>query len=317
MPMIRPPALGRGSRVALVAPAGPLAEGAVGRAAERVRSWGWEPLPGRAAARRHGFLAGTDAERLADLNAALRDRDVDAVWCLRGGYGTMRLLPHVDWAALRERPRALIGFSDNTALHLAIQRIGLVSFHGPHPATAEMTEFSERVLRRVVAGPGPAGRLPFPDAGPRRAETGRPGVAEGPLLGGNLALLAATLGTPYAMRPAGSILFLEDIGEPGYRVDRMLTQLLLAGAFDEVAGIAVGDFGEGDAGDEGMPKAREVLLERLAPLGIPLALGFPFGHVADNWTLPLGVRARLDAGAGTLELLDPAVAGADAPSRTP
>jgi muramoyltetrapeptide carboxypeptidase len=155
--MIRPPALGRGSRVALVAPAGPLAEGAVGRAAERVRSWGWEPLPGRAAARRHGFLAGTDAERLADLNAALRDRDVDAVWCLRGGYGTMRLLPHVDWAALRERPRALIGFSDNTALHLAIQRIGLVSFHGPHPATAEMTEFSERVLRRVVAGPGTGG----------------------------------------------------------------------------------------------------------------------------------------------------------------
>lgn len=307
--MIRPPALGPGARVALVAPAGPLAEGAVERAAERVRAWGWEPRVGRFAAGRHGFLAGTDAERLADLNEALRADAADAIWCLRGGYGTMRLLPHVEWQGLRERPRPLIGFSDNTALHLAVQRLGIVSFHGPHPATARMSGFSERVLRGVLGDARPAGRLPFPADVPPRAETLTGGVAEGPLVGGNLALLTATLGTPYAVRARGAILFFEDVGEPAYRLDRMLTQLSLAGVLDGVAGIAVGGFTEApDPDAEGLPSPREVLAERLGGLGVPVALGFPFGHIDDNWTLPLGVHARLDAGAGTLELLQAAVA---------
>lgn len=306
--MIRPPALRPGARVALVAPAGPLPEGAVDRAVERVREWGWEPVTGDFCRGRCGFLAGTDDERAADFQEALRSPDNDAVWCLRGGYGTMRILGRIDWAPLVERPRPLVGFSDNTALHLALFRRGVVSFHGPHPATPELPEFSRDGLLRVLTSAEPAGTLPFPAGGPRRADTLSAGVAEGPLVGGNLALLAALAGTPWALRAEGAVLFLEDVGEPSYRVDRMLSQLLLSGALEGVAGIAVGAFSESpDEGKPELPSAAEVVAERLAPLGVPIAFGFPFGHVDESWTLPLGVRARLDAGAGMLALTEPAV----------
>lgn len=306
--MIRPPRLRPGARVALVAPAGPLAEDAVERALRRVRAWGWEPLLGEHARARHGYLAGTDEQRAADLNAALRSPDNDAIWCLRGGYGTMRILERADWEALAERPRPLVGFSDITALHLAARRRGVVSFHGPHPAVADLPPFAERGLLRALTVPDPGGLLPFPAGGPDHAITLAGGVAEGPLVGGNLALLAATVGTPFAMRARGAILFLEEVGEPVYRVDRMLSQLLLAGALDGVAGVAIGAFSEcPDPPDAGLPAAEEVLLDRLRELNVPVASGFPFGHVPDNWTLPVGVRARLDADAGTLELLEAAV----------
>lgn len=306
--MIRPPALRPGARVALVAPAGPLADGAVERAVERVRAWGWEPVPGDFCRGRCGFLAGTDEERAADFEAALRSPDNDAIWCLRGGYGTLRILDRIDWAPLVERPRPLIGFSDNTALHLALFRRGVVSFHGPHPATPEVTEFSREGLLRVLTRPEPAGVLPFPAEGPRRAATLHTGRAEGPLVGGNLALLAALAGTPWALHARGAVLFLEDVGEASYRVDRMLSQLLLSGALDGVAGVAVGAFSESpDEGRAEYPSATDVIAERLAPLGVPVAAGFPFGHIDESWTLPLGVRARLDAERGTLELLEPAV----------
>jgi muramoyltetrapeptide carboxypeptidase len=306
--MIRPPALHSDSRVALVAPAGPLTSGAVNRAVERVQEWGWTPLLGEHARGRRGYLSGTDEQRIADLNHAFRSGDNQAIWCLRGGYGTMRILEHLDWEALRRRPRPLIGFSDNTALHLALQRLGIVSFHGPHPAAAEFPVFTRDTFRRVVTEPRAAGRLPFPGSGPDRAETVTPGRAEAPLVGGNLAMLAATLGTPYGLRAEGAILFLEEVGEPAYRLDRLLSQLRLAGVLEAVAGIALGAFSEcPDDGMEGIPTPAEVIRDRLGSLGVPVAAGFPFGHVPDNWTLPLGVRARLDASAGTLELLEPAV----------
>jgi muramoyltetrapeptide carboxypeptidase len=305
--VIRPPALVPGARVALVAPAGPLAEGAVDRAVERVRDWGFEPVEGAHVRGRHGYLAAPDEQRAADFNAALRDPGVDAVWCLRGGYGTMRIVDALDWEALARRPRPVIGFSDNTALHLAIQRLGIVSFHGPHPATGELNPFSRGGLVRLLTSAEPGGVLPFPAEG-GRAEALAGGAAEGPLVGGNLSLVAATLGTPYAVRAAGAVLFLEEVGEPAYRVDRLLSQLRLAGVLGSVAGVALGAFTESpDEGAEGTPPLTEVLHDRLADLGVPVASGFPFGHVDDNWTLPLGVRARLDADAGTLELLEPAV----------
>jgi muramoyltetrapeptide carboxypeptidase len=306
--MIRPPALGPGARIALVAPAGPLAEGAVDRAIERVRAWGFEPVPGQHVRTRHGYLSAPDAERAADLNGALRDDSVDAVWCLRGGYGVMRILDAVDWQALARRPRPVIGFSDNTALHLAIQRLGIVSFHAPHPATEEVAAFSRDALVRALTVPEPAGVLPFP-AGAEPVESIAGGVAEGRLVGGNLSLVAATLGTPYALDAKGAILFIEEIGEAAYRIDRLLSQLRLAGVFKEVAGVAIGAFTEvPDRDAPHLPHAIEILRDRLGDLGVPVACGFPFGHVEDNWTLPVGVRARLDADAGTLALLEPAVA---------
>jgi muramoyltetrapeptide carboxypeptidase len=279
----------------------------VDRALERVRGWGWEPLLGEHARRRRGYLAGGDEERAADLDAALRSPDVDAVWCLRGGYGTMRILERLDWPALARRPRPVIGFSDNTALHLAIQRLGIVSYHGPHPAAEELPPFTEALLLRVLRGDLPAGPLPLP-AGRPRPEALVGGAAEGRLVGGNLSLLAALAGTEYSLRAEGAVLFLEEIGEPAYRVDRLLSQLLLSGALRGVAGVAVGAFSDApDEATEGIPAATEVLLDRLGGLGVPMAAGFPFGHVPESWTLPVGARARLDADAGTLSLAEPCV----------
>jgi len=304
--MIRPPALRPGARVALVAPAGPLGDGAVDRAVERVLGWGWEPVPGEHVRKRHGYLSAPDPDRAADLNAALADDSVDAVWCLRGGYGVMRILDAVDWSALERRPRPVIGFSDNTALHLGLQRLGIVSFHGPHPATEALTGFSADGLLRALTSTDAAGVLPFPGDG-ARAEAITGGAAEGRLVGGNLSLVAATLGTPYAIDARGAILFLEEVGEAPYRVDRLLSQLRLAGVLDGVTGIALGGFTETGV-DEDSPGVLDVLRDLLGGRGVPVAHGFPFGHVDDNWTLPVGARARLDADAGTLELLEPAVA---------
>lgn len=304
--MIRPPALKPGSRVALVAAAGPIPEGGVDRAVERVRDLGWEPVAGRYCRGRRGYLSGSDAERAADLNDAIRDPHIDAVWFLRGGYGTMRILDQVDWPALARRPKALIGYSDNTAVHLAANAVGVPGFHGPHPHPPAFPDFARDGLLRVLTSTEPAGILPFPAAG-GRAETLAGGTAEGPLVGGNLSLLSGTLGTPYAIQPEGGILFFEEVGEHPYRLDRLLSHLKLAGVLDAVEGIAVGGITE-TPGDDGEAIAHELLHDRLGGLGIPVAVGFPFGHVDDNWTLPVGVRARLDADAGTLAIVEPAVA---------
>jgi muramoyltetrapeptide carboxypeptidase len=305
-----------GCRVALVAPAGPLLErDDLARGVELCRALGYQPVLAPNAHRRLGYLAGTDEERLADLNGALNDPTVDAVWCLRGGYGITRILDRVDFSGTLERPRAMIGYSDITALLLALFRAtGIVSFHAPMartPLTAFSREHFERVLGRNTAA-GRLGRLP-PPAGvlvPRapRIVTIRSGVAEGPLVGGNLSLLAALIGTRHFPDLDGAILFLEDVGEDLYRVDRMLAHLRMVGVLDRLAGVVVGQFTEMKRGTgDGALGFDEVLATYFEPLGVPAALGFPVGHVDDQWTLPIGVRARLDAGAGEVELLEGAV----------
>ena len=286
-----------------MAAAGPLAPEAVDRAAARVEARGWIPDVGEHARGRHGFLAAPDQARLGDLNRALRDPEVDAIWLLRGGYGTMRLLESIDWEAIERRPRAVIGFSDNTAIHLALSHRGIVSFHGPHPAAEDFPDFSADLLTRMLRGES-VGALPRDDDAPPVVLRG--GTAEGRLIGGNLAMLAATLGTPYQVDASGAILAIEDVGEPPYRIDRLLTQLRLAGVLRDVGGVALGTFAECE-GDADHPGLEEVFADRLGDLGVPVVTGLPFGHVPRNWTLPFGVRARLDAGAGTLELLEPAV----------
>jgi len=314
--VIRPPRLAPASRVALVAPAGPLGErDDLTRGIELCEALGWVAAPGVHTLERHGYLAGTDADRLEDLNTALRDPTIDAVWCLRGGYGIIRILPQVDFEALERWPKPVIGFSDITALLLAVhQRTGLVGFHGPM-ARAPLTRFSQQHLLDVLTRVEPAGtlgRLPAP-AGvllPRapRIVAMHGGSAEGPLVGGNLTLLLALAGTPYFPDLDGALLFLEDVGEDLYRVDRLLAQLRLMGALDRLAGVIVGQFTEMRKGTaDGALGFDEVLFTYFGPLQIPIAYGFPIGHVDDQWTLPLGVRARLDADAGEVELLDGAV----------
>ena len=291
-----PPPLTAGARVALVAPAGPLrGPEELDTAMANARSLGWDPVPGAHVLARCGYLGGTDPERLQDLNAALADDDVDAVWCVRGGYGSMRILPHVEWASLARRPRALIGFSDVTALHAAAgTRCGLITYHSP-TARGTLTEFSRASLvRAVVEGRDPCGRA---DA----ARTVRGGHAHGRLVGGNLALLAALVGTPFAPDYRGALLVLEDIGEPAYRIDRMLTQLRLSGALGQLAGLVVGHFTEPAPGHELSADALDALVAEAADVaGVPAIVGAPVGHVDDQWTIPLGATARLDADALTL-----------------
>ncbi len=313
---VRPPRLERGSRVALVAPGGPLLErDDLTRAEALCRALGYQPALGRNTAERQGYFAGTDEQRLADLNDALRDPEVSAIWCIRGGYGTTRILDRVDFGALAHRPKPFIGYSDITAvLNAAARHTGVITFHAPM-ARAAMPAFSRRHFERVLASAEPGGRLehlPQPAdvliPQEHRVATLRGGVAEGPLMGGNLSLLQCLLGTPHFPDLDGAILFLEDIGEDLYRVDRMLAHLRMAGALDRLAGIAVGRFTElNRATTDGALGFDEVLATFFGPLGIPVAYGFPIGHIDDQWTLPLGVRARLDADAGELDLLEAAV----------
>ena len=322
--MIYPPALRPGDSVALIAPAGPVDEATIERAQTRCRELGFDPIPGAAVRARRGYLAGSDQERADDLNAAING-GAAGIWALRGGYGNLRTLEHVDFSPLRDRPKAVIGFSDNTVIHLAMYREGLVSFHGPHAGYEYFPRVTAGVFRDVAMTPAPAGELTVPASADPVTVTA--GVAEGPLVGGNLSLLAATCGTRYQPDTRGAILFIEDVAEPLYRIDRMVTQLRLAGLFDDVAGVALGQFTHVDrldrerlldpASDRGAAAApetapetaeslRSLFKELLEPVGVPMAFGLPFGHGRENWTLPLGVPARLDAAAATLELLEAA-----------
>lgn len=292
MANVLPPLLAPGARVALVAPSGPLAgELDLERALENARSFGWEPVVGPHALSHHGYLAGSDAERLADLNGALRDRSIDGVWFLRGGYGAMRVLDGMDFDALRRRPKALIGYSDITAIHCAVyNRIHLVTYHGP-TARATLTPFTRDAMQRsIVAGVDSAGRAP--EATPLYG-----GRATGRIAGGNLALLAALAGTEHAPRFNDAVAFIEDVNEAPYRVDRMLRQLLLAGAFDGCRALVFGDFG-GAASDASGWTVDHVLAEFAAQLRIPAMRGVPLGHIDDQWTLPLGGVAEVDVDAG-------------------
>ena len=286
--------------MALVAPAGPLRNAAeLDTAIANAESLGWTPSVGAHVLARDGYLAGTDAERLADLNNALKGSSTDGIWCLRGGYGTMRLLDRVDYAALASRPRAIIGFSDVTALHAAVgRRADLVSYHGP-TARGPLAPFSRDSLVRAVA----TGSDSCGDA--RGARTIAPGRARGRLVGGNLALLASLAGTAYAPDYAGAILVLEDVGEPTYRIDRMLTQLALSGALSKLAGIVAGQFTDGTPShDASSRKLDDVLREAAAIAKVPAIAGAPIGHIDEQWTIPLGATAELDADARTLHVLD-------------
>lgn len=280
----------QGARIALVAPSGVLPDKShVDQAEANVRALGWLPVRGENVHALHGYLAGTDAVRSSDLNRAINDDSIEGIWCVRGGYGAMRLLPDIDYAALRNNPRPLIGFSDITALHAAIYReCGIVSFHGP-TARGTLTDFSrESLLRAVIRQEDSCGIA----SGGRVL---RPGRARGRLAGGNLSLIASLMGTPWSVDFDGAILVIEDIEEAVYRVDRMLTQLLLAGALQRCAGIVIGDFKPpANEKDTDNRQIDDVFAEAAEKAGIPCFSGAPFGHIADQWTIPLGAVGELD-----------------------
>jgi muramoyltetrapeptide carboxypeptidase len=309
-PLIVPPRLAAGDRVALISPASPLKDRPLlllGKA--RLEQLGLEVVLGRHAMAQRGYLAGSDDERRQDLEAAFRDPDIKAVFCARGGYGAARVLAGFDPALARRYPKALVGFSDVTVLHLALQRAGVVSFWGPMPCTGlGWSGFSVRGLERVLMSAAPAGRLPFPRA--RRPKALRAGRAEGPLTGGTLSMIASSLGTPYEIETRGRIVFMEDVGEEPYRVDRMLVQLIAAGKLSDAAGFAVGSFTGADVRNCPAKKSltmKQVFADHLVPLKRPILANVAVGHVPDQVTLPYGATARIDAGAGTLEILQSGV----------
>ena len=288
-----------GSRVALVAPSGPLKPGDLDRAVANTKQLGWEPVVGSFVNSAEGYFAGPDTIRLDDLNEALRDDSIDAIWCLRGGYGAMRLLETIDYDALKRRPKAVIGFSDVTALHCAVAlRADLWSIHGP-TARGTLTPFSEKSLRAATSrAEQPAGDAPG-------ARTLVPGRARGRLMGGNLSLLAALHGTPFQPDYQGAILVLEDVNEAPYRIERMLLQLRLSGHLQQCAGIAFGQFTNptDDPSLGGTRSIEVVLAEAAEAAGVPAIAGMPLGHIDEQWSLPLGAEAELDADARRLTLL--------------
>ena len=295
--LLRPPALRAGDAVGVVAPAGPVPAERLDRGLAVLRRWGLEVHLGTHALGVHprlAHLADTDEARAEDLTNAWTRPDVRAVFAARGGSGAHRVVDLVDWERLAAAgPRVLVGFSDITALHEAVAgRLGVVSVHGPVVAS-----LGEAPAAAVTA----LHDLLF--AGDRVTLSGTrllPGVAEGVLLGGNLAVLAASLGTS-SFRPAtGGVAVLEDVAEPAYRVDRLLTSLLRAGWFEGVRGVALGAF----TGSDDPAQVAAVMVDRLAPLQVPVITGLPIGHIPDNRALPFGVRARIDADAGTLSVLD-------------
>jgi len=298
--LVEPARLARGARVALVSPSGPLRDATeLAHAVATAQSLGWEPRVGARALGRDGYFAGSDAERAADLLGAIDDPDVDGIWCLRGGYGAARLLPSLPVERVRANPKALLGYSDITALHALWQRAGLVSFHAP-TARSVLTEFSRTSLvKAVVAGTDGCG-----DAG--ACTVLRPGRASGKLAGGNLALVASLCGTPWAVDFRDAIVVLEDINEATYRVDRMLTQLRLAGAFDGCVAIAFGHCTDCvETTDDGSRTLDAVVRECANTLGVPALLGIPLGHIPDQWTMPLGALATMDTETRTLSVHRP------------
>jgi muramoyltetrapeptide carboxypeptidase len=300
----KPRAVRPGDTVAIVAPAGPFDKAALeaGLAiiSERYRVRYDEHIHSRVR-----YLAGDDNRRFAELTTALMRPDIKAVFCARGGYGAMRLLPRLaSWAAEERIPaKPLVGFSDITALHQWLQSNGIASIHAPVlTQLGRVPADSPKRLFALLESTGPAEPLVG-------TETYVGGTVEGPLLGGNLSVFTRLLGTPFMPALDGAILLLEDLSEQPYRLDRMWTHLELAGVFRKIRGIVLGQF-IGCEPRDGSFTAAEVLRELAAATGVPCASGFPIGHGDINEPLPLGVRVRLEADEARLTFLEPAVSGA-------
>jgi muramoyltetrapeptide carboxypeptidase len=333
---IKPAALKPGGTIGLIAPSGaPRDPEAIDRAVAYLNNRGYEVRVFPHARNRYGYLAGRDQDRLADLHAAFADSTVDAVLCIRGGYGTTRIIEQIDLDLIRDNPKIFCGFSDITALGMIFwQKCGLVNFNGPMAASTfslePVSSFCEESFWRTVTSTSPPGSI-WQGRSDRDYRVVCEGTATGPLVGGNLSLVAAAAGTDYALDARGAIVILEDVDERAYRMDRMLTQLLSSGAFDGAVGVVFGRNvpdpsereREATAIAAGLPRQTtgfppepnwdreplldEVIHDRLSSLGIPVMLGLPFGHIDHYATLPIGARATMDTASGELEIIEPAV----------
>jgi muramoyltetrapeptide carboxypeptidase len=307
----KPRALRPGDAIGIAAPSGPVTPESVQRGVALLEARGYRVVLGEhlfATMPHNDYLAGNDADRAADLNALFARDDIAAILCAKGGYGSMRLMPLLDWATIAAHPKLFLGYSDITTLHLGLARYAnLATLHGPNLITLPgLDETAACVFWQMAENAAPFGPLPAPaDA----VQTLVPGRVEGELAGGCLCLLAHACGTAYAPDLRGKIVLIEDVGEAIYRVDRYLSQLRNAGLLDEAAGFVIGTVTGWEKQEQDPSRSALDALWRdfFIPLGKPTITGFPFGHAPHPLTLPLGVHARLDAGAGTLTLLESAL----------
>lgn len=301
-----------GDTVGFIGPSGAVrTEGAIERAVKETERMGFRVKLGESAGQKYGYLSGADEVRARDINAMFADPVVDAIICLRGGYGATRILDRLDYDLIRQNPKIFVGFSDITALHIAfLNECDLATFHGPMAtsnwASKPLDPFSLDAMYRAIMYAEPAGDLSNPPEYQR--QTVNPGFAEGLLVGGNLTLIAASLGTPWEINTKDRILFIEEVGERTYSVDRMLTQLRLAGKFDDCAGVVFGDFADCpvEYPEFGLT-LEEIIRDTVVPCKKPILSGLRCGHCTPTLTLPLGVRCRMDADQRTLTVLENAV----------
>jgi len=302
--LAKPDHLRPGDRVRLIAPGGPFAPSLL-KAGQRTLEWlDLIPVVSRGEFARDGFLAGSDRRRADTLASALQEEDTQAVWCIRGGYGTARLLHLLDLPRLRRCPKLFIGFSDVTALLMQLARPdGFVTIHGPVVVQLPRLRAADvRWLQALLFAPKAPQRVPL-----GRVRTLVPGTAEGVLAAGNLSMLASLAGTPFAPDLRGAVLCLEDVNEEAYRLDRLFWQIGSAGLLNGVRGVVVGELTDCKPAGTARHSARRVLERAVATLGVPALSGAAFGHGRRNLALPVGVRVGLDAAERTLTLLEPAV----------
>lgn len=312
---LKPPRLKAGDTVGLINPAGATFHpDDVNIARETLAALGLKMKTGEHLLDRHGYLGGTDEHRSADINTMFKDPDVDAILALRGGWGCNRLLPYLDYKAVSKHPKIVMGYSDITGLLLGLNaKTGLVTFHGP-VGTSSFDEFTRGWVTKLLFD-GDTFTMENPrdigDALTQRKDrviTINSGKARGRLVGGNLTVLTTIVGTPYLPDFKDKILFVEDVREEVYRIDRMLTQLKLAGLLDQISGFVFGNCKECDPGrGYGSLTLEEVFADHIKPLGIPAWYGSMIGHIEKKFTMPLGIEAEIDADTGQITLLEPAV----------
>ncbi|MBR0596314.1 LD-carboxypeptidase [Clostridiales bacterium BAD-6] len=308
--MNRPKCLKKGDRIALIAPSSPVTEEKLALSVRSVEFLGLTPVLFPTCTMKHGYLSGSDEARAKDINHAFRDPSIDGIFCLRGGYGVTRILPYIDYDIVRNNPKLFLGYSDITGLHMVFNmKCSLVTLHSPMPSRGwdTMDPISLGCLSHLLFNAEPPG--PTPAVEGESIERINPGIAEGISIGGNLSLMTATLGTPYEIDTKGKILFIEDVDEKHYKLDRGLTSLALAGKFRDCAGIVLctwADCDEPDTPPEDNLTLGEIFEEVVKPFEKPTINNFRAGHIYPHIAIPMGVKTRLDASEGTVTFLESA-----------
>ena len=313
MKIIKPKKLKKGDLIGIISPASTPAD--LSRVEKSVRYFeklGYRTIVGEHVGKQRGYLAGTDEERLSDLHAMFKDKRVKAIVCLRGGYGSGRLLDKINYRLIRHNPKIFVGYSDITALQMAfLAKSGLVTFAGPMAAVDfykdEVDDFTEETFWRMITSSKKIGKIFNPLKEPFYSLV--KGRGEGRLIGGNLAVFVASLGTPYLPKFKDTVLLIEDIGEAPYRIDRMLNQIKLAGAFKEANGVILGRFVDCYEQDKSSPTLtlNEVIDDYLANLKIPVIYNVKHGHISENLTMPLGIKVKVNTYRGFIEFPESAV----------